>query len=235
MTFRFAVAPLVLLALAVPAYAQDKSAPVAAELTDATPLPADTAYPGGTIDLKIDATDTRRAIYRVTETIPVAKGARELTLLFPEWLPGNHAARGPINLVSEIRFFADGKPLAWKRDPLDVYAFHLQLPPGTREVTAKFLHTSPITGSEGRVTMTQEMLNLQWEKMSLYPAGHYTRRVAVKPTVTVPDGWTVFTALDEPKRRGNTVVWDTTDYETLVDSPIFAGKYAQQWAIGEDV
>ncbi|MFD1958295.1 hypothetical protein ACFSHP_02570 [Novosphingobium panipatense] len=34
--------------------------------------------------------------------------------------------------------------------------------------------------------MTQEMLNLQWEKMSLYPAGYYTRRIPVKPTVTFP-------------------------------------------------
>ncbi|WP_370190600.1 M61 family metallopeptidase [Qipengyuania sp.] len=211
------------------------SAPVAPALEDGTPLPRDTAWPGGTIALDIDATDTRRGVYAVTETIPVVAGTRELVLLFPEWLPGNHAPRGPINLLSNIRFTANGQPLVWKRDALDVYRFVVELPEGVREVTASFLHTSPVTGREGRITMTQEMLNLQWEKMSLYPEGHYTRRIAVKPTVKVPEGWQVFTALDGQAREGDTVTWQTIDYETLVDSPIFAGKYARQWSLGEGV
>jgi predicted metalloprotease with PDZ domain len=237
MTNRIAL-PLLALSLtlaAIPAAAQDKSAPVAVQLQDATPLPADTPWPGGTIDLKIDATDTRRAVYRVSQTIPLPADTRQLTLLYPEWLPGNHSPKGPINLVSDVRFLVDGKPVAWKRNPLDVYAFDLTLPAGAKAVTAQFVHTSPVTGSEGRVTMTQEMLNLQWEKMSFYPAGHYTRRIAVKPTVKVPGGWTVYTALDGQSRSGDTVTWKPVDYETLVDSPIFAGKYAQQWQIGDNV
>lgn len=233
----FAVALVSTVALATPALssATERSAPVAERLSDATPLPADTPWPGGTITLDIDAADTARGVYRVTETIPVTPGTERLTLLYPEWLPGNHAPRGPINLVSDIRFLADGKPVHWRRGPLDVYRFDLTLPKGTREVTARFVHTSPVTGSEGRITMTQEMLNLQWEKMSFYPAGHYTRRIAVKPSVTMPEGWSTFTALDGQKQQGNRVSWAVTDYETLVDSPIFAGKYAHQWTIGENV
>ena len=211
------------------------SDPVASQLNDATPLPQDTPWPGGPITLSIDATDTQRGIYSVTETIPVPAGMSELNLLFPEWLPGNHAARGPINLLSNIRFTANGRPLTWRRDPYDVYRFTVDLPQGVREVTATFLHTSPITGREGRITMTQEMLNLQWEKMSLYPEGHYVRRIEVQPTVTVPEGWQVFTALDGQTRTGGTVRWAPTDYETLVDSPIFAGKYAKQWTFGDDL
>ncbi|MGN6498216.1 MAG: M61 family metallopeptidase [Tsuneonella sp.] len=233
--FALPLLALSLTIIAVPAAAQDKSAPVAVQLQNMTPLPVDTPWPGGTIDLKIDASDTRHALYRVTETIPVAADTRQLTLLYPEWLPGNHSAEGPINLISDIHFMADGKPIAWKRNPLDVYAFDLALPAGTKAVTAQFVHTSPITGNEGRVTMTQEMLNLQWEKMSFYPAGHYTRRIAVRPTVKVPDGWSVYTALDGQSRSGDTLSWKTVDYETLVDSPIFAGKYAQQWPIGDNV
>src|SRR3546814_19688195 len=83
--------------------------------------------------------------------------------------------------------------------------------------------------------MTQEMLNLQWEKMSFYPAGHYTRRIAVKPSVTMPEGWSTFTALDGQVQQGSRVSWAVTDHETLVDSPIFAGKYARQWTIGKNV
>jgi len=229
------------LLLGAPALAQSdirpasNNAPVQAQLDDATPLPADTPWPGGTITLDIDATDTERGVYRVTQTIPVTADMRELRLLFPEWLPGNHAPRGPINLISAIRFTADGKVLEWKRNPLDVYELIVDLPEGAEAVKAEFVHTSPITGSEGRITMTQEMLNLQWEKMSFYPAGHYVRRIAVTPTVKVPEGWRVFTALDGQTRQADTVTWQTVDYETLVDSPIFAGKYARQWQLDEDV
>ena len=237
MTRRTALIALSVSLLAHPAAAQvQKTAPVQQQLQNATPLPADTPWPGGPIKLEIDATDTRRGVYAVKQTIPVPAGMTKLTLLYPEWLPGNHAARGPINLVSNIRFTAGGKALTWFRNPLDVYQIDVTVPAGTRTVTAEFVHTSPITGSEGRITMTQEMLNLQWEKMSFYPAGHYTRRIAVEPRVKFPDGWRVFTALDgQSAPSGGTVTWSPVDYETLVDSPIFAGKYAKQWDVGRAV
>lgn len=235
MNSRTALIALSFALLAHPVAAQvQPSAPIAQQLRNETPLPADTPWPGGPMTLTIDASDTRRALYRVSQTIPVPRGMTTLSLLYPEWLPGNHAARGPISLVSNIRFTADGKPLVWTRNPLDVYQFDIQLPPGTREVRADFLHTSPLVGAEGRVTMTQEMLNLQWEKMSLYPAGHYTRRIAVRPEVKFPAGWQAFTALDGKRVSGDTVRWAQTDYQTLVDSPIFAGKYAREWTIARD-
>jgi predicted metalloprotease with PDZ domain len=237
MRYPFALAALAaaLASQSLAAQAQ-KTAPVQQQLQNATPLPQDTPWPGGPMTLDIDATDTRRGVYSVKQTIPVPAGLTKLTLLYPEWLPGNHAARGPINLISNIRFTAGGKPLTWFRNPLDVYQIDVTLPAGTREVTAEFVHTSPITGSEGRITMTQEMLNLQWEKMSFYPAGHYTRRITIEPRVKFPDGWRVFTALDgQSAPSGGTVTWSPVDYETLVDSPIFAGKYAKQWDVGRAV
>lgn len=211
------------------------SAPMAVPITQNVPDPVDTPYPGGTIRLDIDASDTQRGAYRVTETIPLAPGAKNLTLLFPQWLPGNHGPRGPLAELVDVRFFADGKPVAWQRDPVEVYAFHIDLPAGARELVAKFIHTSPLQTSEGRITMTPEMLNLQWEKMSLYPAGHYVRRIRIKPTVTFPKGWTAAAALDGAQASGEKVTWSETDYETLVDSPIFAGVNFRKWSLGHDV
>lgn len=207
--------------------------PMATPIVATVPDPVDRPYPGGTISLDIDASDTTRGIYRVTETIPVAPGTSRITLLFPEWLPGTHGPRGPIAELVDLRMTADGKPVTWTRDPVEVYAFHVELPAGTRELVAKFLHTSPLQSSEGRITMTQEMLNLQWEKMSLYPAGHYVRRIRVKPAVTFPKGWTAATALDGARVSGSRVSWDETDYETLVDSPIFAGLHFRRWDLGK--
>ncbi|KUR73109.1 peptidase M61 [Novosphingobium fuchskuhlense] len=208
--------------------------PMAVPITQSIPDAEDKPFPG-TIQLAIDASDTTTGAFRVTETIPVPAGQSRLTLLYPKWLPGNHGPEGPIAELVDVRFYAGGKPLTWSRDPVDVYAFHVDLPAGTSEITARLIHTSPLRTSEGRVTMTREMLNLQWEKMSLYPAGYYVRQIKVQPTVTFPAGWQVFTALDGKAATGSVVTWAVTDYETLVDSPIFAGAYADRHDLGKGV
>ncbi|MEY4671561.1 MAG: hypothetical protein RLZZ415_1440 [Pseudomonadota bacterium] len=223
------------LALAAPALSAPLSAPTAVPLSQQVPDAADTPYPGGTMTLDIDATDTLRGVYRVTQTVPVAPDTQRLTLLFPQWLPGNHGPRGPLAELVDVTFTANGQLLRWKRDPVEVNAFHIDIPAGTKDVVARFIHTSPLQSSEGRITMTQEMLNLQWEKMSLYPAGHYVRQIRVKPSVTVPAGWTVAGALDGVKHEGDRWSWDETSYEILVDSPLFAGKHFAKWDLGQNV
>ena len=213
----------------------DNSAPIAVPLSRLVPDAADVPYPGGVIGLNIDATDLTRGVYRVVETIPVAAGTRTLTLLFPQWLPGNHGPRGSVAELAAITFEANGQKLVWKRDPVEVNAFHLALPEGTREVTARFIHTSPLQATEGRITMTPDMLNLQWEKMSFYPAGHYVRQIRVKPVVKLPPGWSAATALDGAAQSGASWAWGETSYETLVDSPIFAGANFRKWDLGQRV
>ncbi len=225
----------VALCAASPLFAAGLSAPQAVPIVQTVPDAADTPYPGGPIQLDIDASDTVRAIYRVTQTVPVAPGTRRLTLLYPQWLPGNHGPRGPLAELVDLNFTANGQPLAWKRDPVEVYAFHVELPVGTTQVVAKFAHTSPLQSSEGRISMTPDMLNLQWEKMSLYPAGHYVRQIRVRPRVTFPSGWTPATALDGAMQLNSTWSWGETSYETLVDSPIFAGRHFRKWDLGQKV
>lgn len=223
------------LALGAPAFASTLSAPTAAVVPQNVPDAADTPYPGGTMQLDIDATDITRGVYRVTQTIPVAAGTTRLTVMLPQWLPGNHSPRGPLAELVDLQFFSGDQKLNWKRDPVEVFAFHVDVPQGAKEVIAKFIHTSPLQTSEGRITMTQEMLNLQWEKMSLYPAGHYVRQIKVVPSVTIPAGWTAAAALDGVQQQGNKLTWGETSYEVLVDSPIFAGKYFRKWDLGQNI
>ena len=223
------------LATSTASIAATLSAPVAVPIVATVPDAVDTPYPGGTMQLDIDASDTVRGVYRVTQTIPVAPGTTKLTLLLPEWLPGNHAPRGPMAELVDLSFTANGQKLQWKRDRVELHAFHVTLPAGAKDVTARFIHTSPLQPSEGRISMTQEMLNLQWEKMSLYPAGHYVRQIKVKPSVTLPQGWTAAVALDGQSVSGNRLSWGETTYEVLVDSPIFAGKHFRKWDLGQNV
>jgi predicted metalloprotease with PDZ domain len=222
------------LALAVPAIAQVGTAvPQPLPMDEAVPAARDVAYPG-TLRLEIDASDTSRGIYRVTETIPVA-GPGPLTLLYPQWLPGNHGPSGPIASLAGIRITGGGRPIAWRRDPAYVYAFHVEVPAGVRELRVEFQHLSPTDSGQGRVTMTPAMLNLQWEKMSLYPAGYFTRRIPVSATVNYPAGWTAATSLDVASRSGNRLTYRTVPYETLVDSPVFAGRYSRRERLADNI
>src|SRR5690348_12043552 len=107
------------------------------------PPPQDTPYPG-TIAIHVDASDTRQGIFRVHETIPVEPG--KLTLLYPEWIPGNHSPSGPIAMLAGLKLSANGKPVAWKRDKYDVYAFHLDVPVGATTLDADFQYLSPRDG-----------------------------------------------------------------------------------------
>ncbi len=193
------------------------------------PPPADVAYPG-TIRLEVDATDIQRHIFRVHEEIPVAPG--KLTLLYPAWLPGKHAPRGPIDKLAGLVTSANGHRLEWQRDPLDVYAFHLDIPQGVDTLSVDFQYLSPQEPAQGRVVMTPDMLNLQWDAVALYPAGHAARRITFAPSVKLPGGWHYAGALDlpvgatpnEPASDG-VARFKPVDFETLVDSPLFAGRH----------
>lgn len=216
------------LALILPATttAQNSAPPVPAPLVD-------TPYPG-TMMLEVDATDVARAIYSVRQTIPVAQPGR-LTLRYPEWLPGKHAPRGEISALAGLVFTGNGHTLTWRRDPADVYAFHVEVPAGVRSVEARFQFLSPTRTAEGRVSVTTEMLNLQFEQVSLYPAGYATRAIPVQPTVILPQGWTGVAALDGASVTGNRIRYGVADYETLVDSPMFAGSHYRRWDLGNNV
>lgn len=201
----------------------------------AVPIPAarEAVFPG-TMLLNIDATDLDRAIFRVTQTIPVTQNGT-MTLLLPKWLPGNHAPRGEVEKFSGLTIKAGGRTLVWKRDPVDVYAFHVSVPAGARVLEASFQFVSATEADQGRIVMTQEMMNLQWNNMSLYPAGYYTNAIPVTASVKYPPGWKAATAVRPVRTDGDVVTYETVPYETLVDSPVFAGKFFRSEPLGENV
>ncbi|MCD2317624.1 peptidase M61 [Sphingomonas sp. IC-11] len=204
------------------------SAPQPVPFTTTIPDPVDQPYPG-TIALNVDATDVARGIFRVNETIPVAK-AGPMTLLYPAWLPGNHAARGQIEKLAGLVIKANGRTIPWTRDPVDVYAFHIDVPAGASAIEASFQFISATKADQGRITMTPEMLSLQPNSVSLYPAGYFTRQIPVKMTVKYPAGWTASGAIPA-KVSGSTYSYDRANYEVLVDSPILAGRYGKTWQL----
>ena len=209
------------------------SAPALAQTTLQTPptpqpIPAvvDQAWPG-VVRLEVDATDLNRRIYQVRETIPVER-AGPMTLFFPQWLPGNHGPVGPVTQLAGLMFTANGQRVEWVRDALSPYAYHIVVPAGATELVAEFQHLSPTTGAQGRITMTAEMLNIQWEKMLLYPAGRFHRNITMQASVTLPEGWEYGTALRPDTTTGATTTFQAVPLDVLVDSPMFAGEHYRQ-------
>jgi len=221
------------LSFALPFLIAANSAPQPVPIVETIPAARDVAYPG-TIRLNVEATDLARGIVKVRETIPVA-GPGRLVLLAPQWLPGNHAPRGPIEKLAELQIFANGQKLTWMRDPVDVYAFHINVPEGAKEIEARFLHLSATASDQGRVTVTREMMNIQWEAVSLYPAGYFTRQIPIQASLTIPTGWRAATALRPTATEGDRLDYATVSYETLQDSPVFAGKYFRADDLGHGV
>ncbi|WP_109126402.1 M61 family metallopeptidase [Dyella sp. C11] len=189
--------------------------------TDDVPPPQDVKY-DGTVTLHVDASDSTQGIFRAHETIPVKAGA--LTLLYPQWIPGDHSPTGPINMLAGLKIAANGKPLAWKRDKYNVFAFHVDVPQGVTSLEVDFQYLSGRTESEG-FDITDRMMDMEWSKVSLYPAGYYTRGITFAPSMTLPKGWQLGTALETARQAGDTVTFKPVTFNNLVDSPVYAGQY----------
>ena len=189
------------------------------------PPPQDVPYAPGMMKVEVDATNLSQRIFRIKQTIPVQAGP--LTLLYPRWVPGGHSPRNGLDDIAGLTFKADGRKLEWKRDTVEVGAFHLMVPDGVGEITAEFDLLTATGPGQGRAVLTPTMLNIQFISTSLYPAGHYMHRIMVDPRVTYPAGWTAFTALHEDGRSGDTVDYENVPYDIFVDSPVYAGRHAK--------
>lgn len=211
---------------AAPALAQVGSPALPVALAP-IPAPQDVAYPG-TITLSMDATDIDRRIVSVQEVIPVA-GPGPLVLLFPEWIPGNHGPVGPVDDLSDLVITANGQRLAWVRNTANTNAFQVEVPAGVSNLDVRFKWLTPISGSQGRVVITDDMLNIQWEKAILYPAGYYSRQITVAPSLRLPTGWSYGTALDTERFTNGLATFAPITLEHLADSPLFAGAYYRQF------
>jgi len=219
------LAAALLVSAATPALAQ-RHTPTPVPMPPAIEAPQDTPYPG-TIELNIDATDLNQAIFRMHERIPVS-GAGPMTLLFPRWLPGDHSPSGQIEKFTGITMSAGGHSLAWRRDVVDISAFHVDVPAGADAIDLTFEFVSATQDGQGPITMNATGMQVQWNSLLLYPAGHYATQIMVRPQITLPEGWTYATALGYGTATSAPVTFAPVDLSTLVDSPMFAGRYARR-------
>jgi predicted metalloprotease with PDZ domain len=177
-----------------------------------------------TIRIHVDLTDAPRNIYHAHLQIPAHAG--EMSLVFPKWIPGNHRPSGPIAALTGIHMEAAGRALAWERDPIDMYEFHVTVPPGvsTLDVSLDALTNNDSAGGGGPAA-SSNILDLNWNAVLLYPKGVRSDDVTCAPSITLPPGWKYGTALRSAQTNGDEVEFAPVSLTMLVDSPVIAGVH----------
>ncbi|MBL0211363.1 MAG: M61 family metallopeptidase [Holophagaceae bacterium] len=184
------------------------------------------------IAIALDATDATRHILHAKLSIPAKPGP--LTLLYPKWIPGEHGPTGPAADLVNLRFTANGKILAWRRDLVDMNALHLDVPQGASDVEASldFISPTSATGFSSGASVTDKLAMLSWNQVLLYPKGAQSDSITYHASLKLPAGWNFGTALESAGNAGGTVTFKPVSLTTLVDSPVLAGANFRKVDLG---
>jgi predicted metalloprotease with PDZ domain len=172
----------------------------------------------------VDASRASDGFLETRERIPAAPGP--FTVVYPKWIPGEHGPTGPLNDLAALRISANGVPLDWRRDQVDLYAFHVNVPAGAREIDVVF---DVLMNAPDDYMSTHSLAILNWNRALLYQDGVDSHQFFIKPSIVLPPGWQYGTALRGAAPAGNRVDFAVTPLNMLVDSPLDMGRFVAKW------
>jgi predicted metalloprotease with PDZ domain len=187
------------------------------------------------ITLSVDLTDAPRKILHAMEVMPVTAGP--LTVVYPKWIPGEHGPTGPIENMTGFFITANGQPVKWERDKVDMFAYHLTVPQGVTKLEMKidFLASSSLSGFSAGGSTSENLALLSWNTLLVYPADTNAIDVMFTPSITIPAGWQFGTALDKDGGSGQSTTFKTVSLEQLIDSPVLAGRYFREIPLAPEI
>jgi predicted metalloprotease with PDZ domain len=176
------------------------------------------------IVLRVDATSVASNVYHAHMTIPAAPGP--LTLFYPKWIPGEHGPTGPINGLTGLRIMANGQAVSWLRDPVEMFAFQVDVPAGASALDVDLDYIAPAPGANftAGASTSPRLAVLSWNTVLLYPkstAG--SDSLQVDATLRIPAGWQFATALETRGRSGDEIQFESASLTRLIDSPVQLG------------
>ncbi|MGA3186418.1 MAG: M61 family peptidase [Bryobacteraceae bacterium] len=182
--------------------------------------------------LRVDATDAPQHILHAAMNIPAKPGP--MTLLYPEWIPGEHGPTGPVVDFLGLKISAGGKIIPWKRDAVNMYAFHVTVPEGASSLDVVFDFVTPpeAAGFTSGASATTELAVLNWNQVLLYPEGVPSDQLRLQASLKVPNGWKYGTALPIARESGNEIEFQPSSLTTLIDSPVSAGAHYRTIELG---
>ncbi len=187
-----------------------------------------------TIRVSVDLTDAPHKILHSHLVIPAKPGP--MTLLYPEWIPGEHGPTGPVIDMVSLKITANGQPVAWRRDSENMYAYHVTVPAGASALDVTFDQITPpdSMGFTSGASTTTELAVLNWNQVLLYPQGGPSDQIRFQANLKVPEGWRYGTALPIARETGNQIEFQPSSLTTLVDSPVSSGKHYRTIELGDD-
>ncbi|MCU1303215.1 MAG: peptidase protein [Candidatus Sulfotelmatobacter sp.] len=188
-----------------------------------------------TVTIFVDATSAARKIFHARLKIPATAG--DLTLYYPKWIPGEHAPDGPVVDLAGLKFRAGGNTLKWRRDLLDGFTIHVEVPSGVNEVEVELDFLSPATfegGFSAGSSATDKMAVISWNQVLLYPKGWKSDDINYSASLKLPEGWKFGTPLPISNQSGNEIRFSTVSLTTLVDSPVITGEFLKVVKLADD-
>jgi predicted metalloprotease with PDZ domain len=188
-----------------------------------------------TVTISVDATHAPRKMFHASLKIPAAPG--DLTLYYPKWIPGEHAPDGPVDDLAGLFFKANGQTLKWRRDLLDGFTIHVDVPAGVNQIDAELDFLSPATletGFSAGSSATDKLAVISWNQVLLYPKGWKSDDINYTASLKLPEGWKFGTPLPIASQSGNEIHFATASLTTLVDSPVITGEFLKIVPLAQD-
>ena len=192
-----------------------------------------------TVTIFVDASSAPRKIFHARLKIPASAG--DLTLYYPKWIPGEHAPDGPVIDLAGLKFNAGGKTLQWRRDLLDGFTIHVEVPAGDSEVNAELDFLSPATfegGFSAGSSATDKMAVISWNQVLLYPKGWKSDDINYIASLKLPANWKYGTPLPIASSTAENgemqITFQPVSLTTLVDSPVITGEFLKVVKLADD-
>ncbi len=184
--------------------------------------------PAADLRVRVDAREVARKRVHTDLTLAVHEGP--LTLVFPKWIPGEHGPTGPLESIIGLAIRANGAPLAWRRDPRDMYAISVTVPRGAAHLDIALdsgLATEGGHFSTGP-TSSAALAVLPWNEFLLLPKGRDAGGLTTEATVFAPPGWQLSCALELRPQPDGGVQLEPASLARLIDSPLQMGRYVKR-------
>ncbi len=186
------------------------------------------------ITLTVDATHVASNVYHAHLTMSATPGP--MTLYYPKWIPGEHGPTGPINGLTGLQIKANGTAVPWLRDPVDMFAFQVDVPAGATSLDIDLDYLAPAPGANftAGASTSPRLAVLSWNTVLLYPkTAAHSDSLEVDATLRIPAGWQYATTLETRGRSGDEITFESASLTRVIDSPVQLGTILRQPLLAE--
>jgi predicted metalloprotease with PDZ domain len=179
------------------------------------------------LSVRVDAREIARRHVHTELTLAVTGGP--LTLVFPQWIPGEHGPTGPLDTLVGLQIRANGTLLTWQRDPRDMFAINLKLPAGVTRLEISLDTGLPTEGGEFTAgpSSSAQLAVIAWNQFVLLPKGRDAATISTEASLLAPPGWQLSCALDLRAQADGSVRLEDASLARLIDSPLQMGRFAR--------